>query len=72
MIDAGYSVDLSSLPVRKSIEQLESMLDRGTKICCVRIAHSGDGYGDTYIYCEDRADGIYGISGIEILGGESL
>lgn len=72
LIDAGYVVDLSTIPINKSLEQIESILDKGSKIFCIRVAHSGDGCGDTYIYCEDGADGFNRVSGIEMLGGECM
>ena len=72
LIDAGYSIDFSTFPISKSLEQIERILDTGSKIFCIRVAYSGDGYGDTYIYCEDGANGLSDVCGIEIFGGECM
>ena len=72
LIDSGYSIDFSTFPIRKSLEQIESILDTGSKIFCIRVAYSGGGYGDTYIYCEDGAVGLSDVCGIEIFGGECM
>lgn len=69
LISQGWQVDLEKW---QDLDALEAKLGGGDAVFYVRIAHSGDGYGDFYIYCEDEADGIDGISGIEILTSDSM
>ena len=69
LIAQGYKVELEDW---ENLDILDTKLDSGESIFYVRIAHSGDGYGDFYIYCEDGADGIDGVSGIEVLTSDSL
>ena len=69
LISQGYKVELREW---EDLDRLDAKLDSGESIFYVRIAHSGDGYGDFYIYCEDGADGIDGVSGIEVLTSDSL
>ena len=69
LIASGWKVELDKW---QDLDKLEAKLKGGDVLFYVRIAHSGDGYGDFYIYCEDEADGIDGISGIEILTSDSL
>ena len=69
LIAQGYKVELEEW---EDLDRLDAKLDSGESIFYVRIAHSGDGYGDFYIYCEDGADGIDGVSGIEVLTSDSL
>lgn len=64
LIAQGYRVDLEDW---EDLDMLDAKLDNGESIFYVRIAYSGDGYGDFYIYCEDGADGLDGVSGIEVL-----
>lgn len=70
LLSCGYSIDFFEW--EKDLDELEARLSNGDAIFYVRIANSGDGYGDFYIYCEDTADSIDGISGIELLASESL
>ena len=69
LIAQGYKVELGEW---EDLDRLDAKLDSGESIFYVRIAHSGDGYGDFYIYCEDGADGIDGVSGIEVLTSDCL
>ena len=69
LISQGYRVDLEKW---EDLDMLDAKLDSGDAIFYVRIAHEGDGYGDFYIYCEDDADGLNGVSGIEILTSDCL
>lgn len=69
LISRGYVVDLARW---EDLDALEARIAHGDALFYVRIANSGDGYGDFYIYCEDDADGIDGISGIELLACESM
>ena len=69
LISQGYKVELEEW---EDLDRLDAKLDSGESIFYVRIAHSGDGYGDFYIYCEDGADGIDGVSGIEVLTSDCL
>ena len=55
LISQGYKVELEEW---EDLDRLDAKLDSGESIFYVRIAHSGDGYGDFYIYCEDGADSI--------------
>ena len=64
LIDAEYEVKLDDW---ENLDELESKIDNGDVIFYIRIARDGDGYGDFYIYEETGADGLNGISGIEIL-----
>lgn len=64
LIAQGYRVELKDW---EDLDTLDAKLDSGESIFYVRIANSGDGYGDFYIYCEDGADGLAGVSGIEVL-----
>ena len=68
LLSCGYSIDFFEW--EKNLDELEARLSSGDAIFYVRIANNGDGYGDFYIYCEDTADSIDGISGIEILTSE--
>ena len=70
LIAAGYKIDLDDIEMHKSIDELEKMIDDGDKIFYIKQAYSGDGYGETYIYCEDEAKGISEVQGIETIGGE--
>ena len=70
LIAAGYKIDFDDVGINKSIDELQSMIDAGDKIFYIRQAYSGDGYGDTYIYCEDDANGISDLQGVETIGGE--
>lgn len=70
LISCGYYVELDDWA--KDLDALERRIDNGDAIFYVRIAHDGDGYGDFYIYCESTADGLDGVSGIEILYSDSL
>jgi len=65
----GHKIDLEKW---ENLDELDARLSNGDAVFYVRIAHSGDGFGEFYIYCEDGADGIAGISGIEILTSESM
>lgn len=67
---AGYKIDFDEVGINKSIDELEQMIDAGDKIFYIRQAYSGDGYGETYIYCEEGAEGISSVQGIETIGGE--
>ena len=69
LIAQGYKVELEEW---EDLDRLDAKLDSGESIFYVRIANSGDGYGDFYIYCEDGADGIDGVSGIEVLTSDCL
>ena len=69
LISQGHRVDLDEW---EDLDELEARLDGGDAIFYVRIAHSGDGLGDFYIYCDDGADGLDGVSGVEILTSDSL
>lgn len=69
MIAHGCTIELEKW---ENLDELDARLSNGDAIFYVRIAHSGDGFGEFYIYCEDGADGICGISGIEILTSESM
>ena len=69
LIAQGYKVELGEW---EDLDRLDAKLDSGESIFYVRIANSGDGYGDFYIYCEDGADGIDGVSGIEVLTSDCL
>ena len=69
LILQGYKVELREW---EDLDRLDAKLDSGESIFYVRIANSGDGYGDFYIYCEDGADGIDGVSGIEVLTSDCL
>ena len=69
LISQGYKVELEEW---EDLDRLDAKLDSGESIFYVKIAHSGDGYGDFYIYCEDGADGIDGVSGIEVLASDCL
>lgn len=69
LISQGYKVELEEW---EDLDRLDAKLDSGESIFYVRIANSGDGYGDFYIYCEDGADGIDGVSGIEVLTSDCL
>ena len=70
LIAAGYKIDFDEVGINKNIDELEQMIDAGDKIFYIRQAYSGDGYGETYIYCEDEAKGISEVQGIETIGGE--
>ena len=67
LIHCGHDVKLEKW---QDLDKLEARIENGDAIFYVRIANSGDGYGDFYIYCEDNAAGINGISGIEVLESE--
>lgn len=54
----------------EDLDRLEAKIKNGDALFAVRIAHQGDGYGDFYIYREDGADGLNGISGIEVVAVE--
>ena len=69
LIAAGYEVRLEKW---QDLDALDARLENGDAMFYVRIANSGDGYGDFYIYCEDGADGLDGVSGIEILASECM
>lgn len=69
LISQGYKVEFEEW---EDLDRLDAKLDSGESIFYVRIAHSGDGYGDFYIYCEDGADCIDGVSGIEVLASDCL
>ena len=58
LISQGYKVELEEW---EDLDRLDAKLDSGESIFYVRIANSGDGHGDFYIYCEDGADGIDGV-----------
>ena len=69
LIAQGYKIELREW---EDLDRLDAKLDSGESIFYVKIAHSGDGYGDFYIYCEDGADGIDGVSGIEVLASDCM
>ena len=69
LISLGHTVELADW---ENLDALEARIDHGDAIFYVRIAQSGDGYGDFYIYCEDDADGLDGVSGVEILTSECM
>lgn len=69
LIAQGYRVELEDW---EDLDKLDAKLDSGESIFYVKIGHSGDGYGDFYIYCENGADGLDGVSGIEILTSDGL
>lgn len=54
----------------EDLDRLEAKIKDGDALFAVRIARQGDGYGDFYIYREDGADGLNGISGIEVVTAE--
>ena len=69
LIRCGWTVELDRW---EDLDELEAMLANGDAIFYVRIANSGDGHGDFYIYSEGGADGLSGISGIEVLHSECM
>lgn len=69
LVAQGCTVELGEW---EDLDALDAKLESGDAIFYVRIAHSGDGEGDFYIYCEDDADGLSGISGVEVLDSECM
>lgn len=69
LISRGHKVVLEDW---QDLDMLDAKIANRDAIFYVRIAHSGDGYGNFYIYCEDEANGLDAVSGIEILTSESL
>ena len=69
LIDAGYKVELEKW---ENLDELNARIANGDAIFYVKIARDGDGYGDYHIFCEDEADGLDAVSGIEILTSDSL
>lgn len=72
LMKLGYKFDFTDTGTDKSIDDLEKMIGNGDKLFYIRQAHSGDGRGDYYIYCEEGAHGLSDISGIEVIGGEAM
>lgn len=68
LIDFGCKISFSSW---EDINMLERRLNDGEMVFYVKQAYQGDGYGDFYIYCEDGADGITNVVGIDIIGCET-
>lgn len=69
LISTGHNVQLEKW---QNLDKLDEMIDLGNSIFYVRIANSGDGYGEFYIYSEGGATDIQDVSGIEIITCDSM
>ena len=68
LLDAGKKLRFDRW---ENIEELEKRLEEGQKVFALRIAHSGDGYGNFYIYEEDDANSLDDLA-VEILASECM
>ena len=64
LIAAGYKIKFDE---NEDLDEFEKRIKDGHRIFYLRIAHSGDGYGTFYIYCEDCAHGLSEKLPIEIM-----
>ena len=68
LLNAGVELKFSE---NLNIDDLEKRIKEGEQIFNIHIGHSGEGYSDFEIYCEDDADGIDNVAA-EILDSESM
>ena len=72
LLEFGYKFSEPKKEMMALVKKYEDLIKRGCRVFYIRQAYSGDGYGDFYIYCEDGADGVSKVHGIDFLGGECL
>ena len=68
LLNSGVKLEFSE---NLSIDDLEKRIKNGEQIFSIHIGHSGEGYGNYEIYCEDKAKGLDNISA-EILDSEPM
>lgn len=68
LIAAGMDITLEE---HEDLDKLQKRLEAGEKIFRVHIGHSGEGYGNYEIHCEDDAKGLDDLA-IEILDAEPM
>lgn len=68
ILNAGYKLEFDKF---EDLDELEARLNAGEKLYRIHIGHSGEGYGNYEIYCEEDAKGLFSLAA-EILDAESM